>query len=232
MVDVIFDNLPVYSMLGDGRVLQTGWHRDVIDGAKYVGGKIFYIDDTADGAEYTFYTSTGKIIREGIRVGDAPFAYTVSGTPTKDKFYVFNANAVNSKTWTYQDDSGNWVHESLGTQDGIGKGKTNTAIVLAKSEGAYGSHAGTIWNSLNLLNSVEDKGCNDWFVPSKEELERLRLATDRDGNKLTTLFSNTSICSSLEYDQGNAVVWLYRDGVWGNYGYKNYTYAVPAARSF
>lgn len=231
MAEVIFENVPVYSLLGDGRVLQTGTHRDVVDGAKYVGGKIFYIDDTAEGAEYTFYSSTGKIIRESdIRVGDEPYAYTVSGTPTKDKYYVFNENAVNSKTWTYNNGS-EWVYNSLGTQDGIGKGKTNTAIVLAADGGAYGSYGGTIWNSLNSLNTVADKGCADWFVPSKEELERLRLATDRNGNALTTLFSNTYIWSSFEYSETNAWGWNYYFQGW-HYGTKVVTDALVAARGF
>jgi len=229
MSSVVFDNLPVYSMLGDGRVLQTGWHRDVIEGSKLCGGKIFYIDNTASGATYTFYSQTGKILTD-VRVGDAPYAYTVTGTPSKDKYYIFNANAVNSKTWTYQAD-GSWVFNSLGTTDGIGTGKTNTALVMAAESGAYAAYANTVWNTLHSLNTAVDKGCNDWFVPSKAELEALRTATDRDGNALTTLFTNTTMWSSSESSANYARLWNYNGQSWIGYN-KNTTYALLAARGF
>lgn len=226
---VIFDQTPVYSMLGDGRVIQTAWHRDSGDGKLYAGGKIFYIDSTATGAEYTFYTRTGKIMTD-VQVGDEPYAYSVTGTPSKDKYYVFNANAVTSKTWTYQAD-GSWVYNSLGTTDGIGKGKGNTAIVMAADDGAYVAWSNSIWHSLKYLNDAADKGCTDWFVPSKAELEALRTAVDRDGNALTTLFSNTYIWSSFEYSADSAWYWYCTSQVWYYY-YKGNTFALVVVRGF
>lgn len=213
---VIFDQTPTYQLLGDGRVLQTGWHRDNGDGILYAGGKIFYIDPDDNGAEYVFYTRTGRIMTD-VRVGDEPFAYKVTGTPTKDKYYIFNANAITSKTWTYKNGAGEWVYTLIGTSKDIGAGKTNTASVMAADEGAYVSYTNTIWNSLNALNLASDKGCNDWFVGSEYEIEALRTAVDREGNPLTVLFSNTHIWSSSEFSATDARLWNANNQAWGNH---------------
>lgn len=197
---------------------------------KMVGGKIFYIDETATGAKYTFYSRTGKILTD-VRVGDEPYAYSVTGTPSKDRYYVFNANAVNSKTWSYQAD-GSWVYNLLGTEDGIGKGKPNTALVMAADDGAYVDWTKSIWHSLKALNDSADKRCDDWFVPSKAEVEAIRTATDRDGNSLTTLFSNTYIWSSYEFDATNAWYWHRTNQIWRNNLNKDSTSALLAARGF
>lgn len=229
MANALFDRQKVFGTLEDGRLTQIGWYTISIPDAKYVGGKIFYIDSTASGATYTFYDKKGNTI-SNVAVGDEPYAYTVTGIPNKDKFYVFNANAVTSKKWTYQKD-GDWVYNSLGTTDGIGAGRANTNIVTSADDGAYVSYADTIWNSLNSLNTNEDKGCNDWFVPSKAELEQLRIARDKDRNVLTTLFSNTYIWSSFEQSDNYAQCWTSNYQTW-NYGSKYYAFALLAARAF
>lgn len=222
--------VPIYGLTKLGKKISIGKTYRTIADAHLVGGKIFYIDDTATGATYTFFDSEGDVLTD-VRVGDSPYAYTVSGTPSKDKYYVTRASAVTSKTWTYKDGGGNWVYNALGTTDGIGKGKTNTALVIAADEGAYQSYSGTIWNSLKNINDNSVDGCNDWFVPSKAELEALRTARDRDGNALTTLFSNTYIWSSFEHSALLAWTWTYT----GQHWYTNAKYGVNAllaARAF
>lgn len=226
---VTFLGYDVYGIGSDGFMVTIGkQHRDG-EGKFYTGGKIFYIDDTATGAEYTFYNEYGSVLTD-VRVGDEPYAYSVTGTPGKDKYYVFNANAVTSKVWTYKNDA-RWVYNSLGTPDGIGKGKTNTAIVMAADDGAYVAWSDSIWHSLESMNDAVDKGCSDWFVPSKAELDALRLATDRDGNALTTLFTNTYIWSSSEVSADYAWRWHCTSQVWSNI-YKQNTLALVAVRGF
>ena len=221
--------VPIYGLTKLGKKISIGKTYRTIADAHLVGGKIFYIDDTSTGGTYTFYDSEGDVLTD-VRVGDSPYAYTVSGTPSKDKYYVTRASAVTSKTWTYQKD-GAWVYNLLGAGTAIGTGKTNTALVLAADEGAYEAYNNTIWNSLKNINDNAVDGCNDWFVPSRYELEALRTAVDRDGNALTTLFSNTHIWSSSEYNANSAWAWYYNSQPWSNTT-KDTTYALLAARAF
>ena len=98
---------------------------DAIITAEAVGGTIFYIDDTADGV-YEFYDTDGNVI-ENVQVGDRPYAYKVTTTGTKDKYYVYYDEVYHNLRWTYYRDSA-YVYESMGASDtGIGSGKTNTS---------------------------------------------------------------------------------------------------------
>lgn len=218
----------LYGAYGFNLRLCIDW--DIFNKRGYVGGKIFYIDDTSTGAEYTFYNVNGDVLTD-VRVGDAPYYYTITGTPSKEKYYVFNDNAPTDKFWTYQD-AGAWVLNLLGTGDGIGIGKSNTAIVMSADNGAYANYPNTVWNALKALNDNADKDCTDWFVPSKAELEVLRIAVDKNGNPLTTSFSNTNFWVSTEYDTQIVWLWAYSSG-WILSG-KGNNYARPfvAVRSF
>lgn len=228
-------NVNVYGITGMGKKAKIGVIPDLVDeDAYYVGGTIFYIDSTATGATYHFYDQYGEEISD-VAVGDSPYAYTVEGTPSKDKYYVFNPSAViGSKRWTYYS-NGEYVYNSLGTADGIGKGKTNTTTVMAADDGAYitndSNGVATIWYELKQFRDNKVGNCDDWFIPSKAELEALRTAVDGEGNPLTTLFTNTYIWSSYEYSAQYAWRWYYNDQAWGYY-YKDYRSALVAARGF
>lgn len=195
-----------------------------------VGGKIFFIDDTAAGATYHFYDSSGNEIQD-ISVGDEPTSYSVEGTPTKDKFYVFNNQLLTSKVWTYQQD-GDWVYNLLGTSTDVGQGRNNTDIVMAADEGKYVAQSNSIWHYLDIANTTDKPGgCDDWFVPSKDEADKLRLAVDSDGNTLVTWFTNNYIWSSSENNNVAPWYWHYSYQAWSYY-YKNDTNGVFWTRSF
>ena len=142
-----------------------------------VGGTIFYIDDTADGV-YQFFDADGNII-ENVNVGDKPYAYRVVTPGTKDKYYVYHDEIYDNLRWTYYKD-GDYVYESLSTPTSIGSGKTNTKTVMAKDSGAYiaadSNGLPTIWYQLQQVRNAKTGGCDDWFVPSSDEAEKLREA--------------------------------------------------------
>ena len=153
--------------------------------AGLVGGTIFYIDDAADG-EYEFFDANGNVI-EDVSVGDRPYAYRAIKRGSEDKYYVYHDRVYNGR-WAYfisdkRSESrplGVRVNESLGTSTGIGSGKTNTEKVMNKDGGAYVTKDvegyPTIWYQLQQVRDSKAGGCNDWFVPSKDEMEELKEA--------------------------------------------------------
>ena len=148
----------------------------IIADANPVGGTIFYIDDTADGA-YEFYDTDGNIV-ENIQVGDKPYAYKVVTPGSKDKYYVYHDELYEGR-WTYYKD-GAYVDESLNISYNDISGKTNTEIVMAKDSGAYvtadSNGSPTIWYQLQQVRNAKVGGCDDWFIPSMNETEELRKA--------------------------------------------------------
>ena len=148
----------------------------IVADANPVGGTIFYIDNTADGT-YEFYDTDGNTI-ENVDVGDKPYAYKVVTPGTKDKYYVYH-DELYEGNWTYYKD-GAYVYEYLGMSESIGSGKTNTETVMAKDSGAYitadSNGFPTIWYLLQQARDAKVGGCDDWFVPSRDEGEELRNA--------------------------------------------------------
>ena len=182
-----------------------------------VGGTIFYIDDTADGV-YEFFDANGSLIN-GVDVGDAPYAYKVVTPGTKDKYYVYH-DELYEGNWTYYKD-GAYVYEYLGMSESIGSGKTNTEIVIAKDNGAYiaadSNGIPTIWYRLQQARLAKAGGCDDWFVPSKQEIEELRLAVESGSitggvaagsSYNTSVFESNALWSSSEDEGSSAWSWF------------------------
>ena len=160
--------------IGEARVSMTP--SDV----KRVGGTIFYIDDTADGV-YEFFDVDGNVI-ENVQVGDRPYAYRAVASGSKDKYYVYYDEVFDNLRWTYCRTF--FVYESLDTSDSIGSGKINTEKVMTRDDGAYLARScglPTIWYRLHRTRLAQAGGCDDWFVPSIAEIEKLRLAI-KSGN--------------------------------------------------
>ena len=170
---------------------------------KYVGdplgGTIFYIDDTADGV-YEFYDAEGNVI-SSVAVGDSPAMYKVLTPGTKDKYYVCDTTLYPDSRWTYYK-NGKYVYNNLGTGTAIGTGKTNTNIVMAADDGAYiasdSNGYPTIWYQLQQTKAAT--GCNDWFIPSKDEMNAVQTAG-------IISFSGKYIWSSSENDSNYAWYW-------------------------
>ena len=171
-----------------------------------VGGKIFYIDDTADGT-YLFYDVGGNPIPE-VSVGSTPRSYTVLTAGSKDKYYVYHDKLYTSLTW------GKSGTTTGATGTAIGTGKSNTAILLATN--VVVSSTSTIWYKLQQIRNASTGGCNDWFVPSKDEIEKLRLAVNSGsitGGAIAgssyagSVFNHQYLWSSSEYTDEDAWLW-------------------------
>lgn len=205
-----------------------------------VGGTIFYIDDTADG-EYRFFDVDGNLI-ENVQVGDRPYAYKVVSPGSKDKYYAYY-DKLYEGSWTYCKSDG-YVLESLDTSNSVGSGKTNTEVVMAKDNGAYiaenpGWHP-TIWHQLQQARLTKVGGCNDWFIPSKYEIDELRLAI-KSGNITGGIIAGSSyeesiftykwLWSSNEYSSRLAWLWDCNIQNWTSRS-KNFNASVFFARAF
>lgn len=193
-----------------------------------IGGRIFYIDPASNGATYKFYDAQGKEITNQTVSGLANAAYySVSGTPTKDKFYAYCTND-GTPTGSILVGSGlQWggYGTTQGTTaDTIGSGKTNSATLVNK----LGNTSGTIWYWIkNTLNQALKNGCNDWFIGSKAEMDQLRTS----GTSGASAFNNYYLWSSVEYSGNYAYNWDYYFSSWNRYD-KNITYQAVALRAF
>lgn len=209
--------------------------------AKPVGGTIFYIDGIANGI-YEFFGADGSVI-ENVRVGDKPYAYRVVSGGTRDKYYVYHDELYEGR-WTYYKD---WarVHEFLGTSSANrSSGKTNTEKVMTKDNGAYitadSDGLPTIWYQLQQARLAKAGGCDDWFVPSASEAERLREAivlgsvaggTIAGSSYGDSAFYSKRLWSSSESSSQSAWVWsCYGENWLGSY--KDYSYPVFFTRAF
>ena len=214
---------------------------EVISGVKRVGGTIFFIDDTA-GGEYQFFDTWGNPI-ENVQVGDRPYYYRVVKKGSKDKFYVYHDDIYKDLRWTYFENKG-YAYESLSTSKNTGSGKANTEIVIAKDSGTYvranSNRLPTIWFRLQQVRSDKGTGCDDWFVPSIDELELLRLAI-KSGSVTggivagssynNSVFNNRWIWSSSEFLSQRAWYWHYANQCWDG-GNKGLDFSVIFIRAF
>lgn len=174
----------VYGLTDSGKKVKIG---KVNDTAEAVGGTIFYIDDAADGI-YEFFDEEGNLL-QSVNVGDRPYAYRVVRAGTRDKYYVYHDEMYTSKRWTYYKD-GAYVFDAIDSLGlGIGSGKTNTAAMMARDNGAYvtanSNGYPTIWYQLQQTRLAKAGGCDDWFVPSRSEIEELRKAIGFQVVKMT-----------------------------------------------
>jgi len=104
------------------------------------------------------------------------------------------------------------------TATALGTGNANTNTIVSV-QGA-GSYAAKLCYDL-VLN-----GYSDWYLPSKDELNKLYLNQTAIGG-----FAAAYYWSSSEYDNINAWFQNFNDGGQGNY-YKSTTYYVRAVRAF
>jgi len=117
-----------------------------------------------NGATYIFFDASGNVLPTHTVEGLATATnYIVIGTPTADKFYVYNDNAAiltENMGWGKAD-------TLVGTQDGIGKGRINTNAAMALS----GWESTSIWTALATVNTNAIGGRNDWYIGSSAELD-------------------------------------------------------------
>ena len=158
-----------------------------------------------------------------------PLTYTVGDTGPAGGL-IFYDKGSSSDGWRYleaapSDQStgiqwynGNYVVIGA-TGTAIGTGQSNTtAIVTTQGAGSYAA---------SLCNDLTVGGYTDWFLPSKDELNKLYLNQFAIGG-----FAANFYWSSSEYDANFAWFQFFPLGDQTNEGYKIYEVRVRAVRAF
>ena len=117
---------------------------------KYVGGIIFYIDDTADGT-YTFKNAQGQVVSAPTVGTDCTgWTYEVTGA-TKDKFYVYNPSAMfkRDRTGTQADPFVAWTYLDTTNQSYIDGKSYTSGLPTGKQEYEYYGYNGRVYETLN-----------------------------------------------------------------------------------
>jgi hypothetical protein len=115
----------------------------------------------------------------------------------------------------------NGIHTTTGaTGTAIGTGLANTNTLIFNQSGTPISYAA------GIARAYTGGGFNDWFLPSKDELNKLFLKRVTIGG-----FSHYFYWSSSEYDDYNAWSQNFYAGD-QYYDGKNYSYYVRAVRAF
>ena len=215
---------------------------NAVSDLKRVGGTIFYIDNAIHSV-YEFFDINGNLI-ENVQMGDKPYAYRIISKDSGDKYYVYHDELYTSNMrWAYYKE-GEFVLESLNTLNVAGLGKANTEIVMTKDNGAYIAEDSdgypTIWYQLQQVRNAKVGDCNDWFIPSRGEVEELRLAIKSGiitGGTIAgplygkSVFSDNYIWTSSEYSSQNAWIWDCDSQSW-DYDTKNGYDSVFFVRAF
>ena len=111
------------------------------------------------------------------------------------------------------------------TATAVGTGSANTTAIIS-SQGNTGSHAAKL--CADYTNNETGTGVfSDWFLPSKDELNKIWENRIAIGNLATNYY-----WSSSEVDASNAMVQYFSEGYSSDWRLKNSTRYVRAIRSF
>lgn len=218
----------VYGITESGKKVKIGTVTTSDPDIHRVAGKIFYIDDNASGASYTFYDENGNEI-QSVSVGDEPYAYKVNGTPSADKYYIANPNILGDGKWRPGTSTSTVSPVTSDYTGAIGTGKLCSEEAMSALDGALVQSSETVWYAVNQINNAAGAVASDWYLPSKDEL------TELYNSEVIENFSHNKVWSSTEHirtsDGLTNTAYFIDDGVW-DYQYNiNVAYAY-AIRSF
>lgn len=158
---------------------------------KHVGGMIFFIDSEST-EEVEFFDIRGQKVNPSI--GDMPHSYRVTKEGNRPKFWVFNSRMRSYKRW--MPDSTRYTY--LETLEKLGSGAENTEKAIGAFGIIYGEDQDTIWDFIVEMRALKVGGCDDWFVPSMEEMVKLRefFMANKESDQFVDPFDITSLWSS------------------------------------
>ena len=138
-------------------------------------------------------------------------------------------NGLGDYAFGYYRDSDNGTNSVVGTETGIGTGRSNTEkLVAAMGDIAYLEESGSK-KGLYAAKVVQDSrqgGYDDWFLPSKDELNLMY--ENIAGPNLCAL-SGYNYWSSSEFNEGRAWVQFFVDGTQNGYpcNGSNFVHVLP-----
>jgi hypothetical protein len=174
--------------------------------------------DTAFGNDVNFTTAVNYAIGDSYQGGKIAYIFQygdpgfISGethgliTPINDQ-----SNGIRWYNGSYI------VTGAIGTA--LGTGNSNSSIIISNQ--GVGSYAAKLCYDLTI------GGYTDWYLPSKDELNKLYLNKSIIGG-----FANADYWSSSEYNSTQAWGQSFINGYQGYGGTKNSSYNVRAVRSF
>ena len=193
---------------------------------KQVGGRIFFIDNEST-EEVEFFDIRGRKVNP--KVGSMPYSYRVTKEGDRPKFWVFNSRMGTWKRWIPY----NTRYTCLATLEKFGSGAENTEKAIEAFGIVYGKDRDTIWDFIIEMRALKVCGCDDWFVPSREEMVKLRefFTANKGPDQLVDPFDITLLWSSSGPSSSYAWLWTYYDQAWG-YSYKGNYFSVCGVRAF
>jgi uncharacterized repeat protein (TIGR02543 family) len=179
----------------------------------YAKWRPYVIGDTGPGRGTIFYRSEAGFTM----TDDNSTAYYLESAPS---------GGYSSREWA------SWAFDSTniaGTETGIGTGRKNTALILARDANAP---AALECRNYNYNNTVK----TDWFLPSREELVQFSNYKTGAGEQLSSL-PYYSFWSSSQYNSTKAWALSYHRDAYPNKTFtedidKNIRYYVWAIRAF
>lgn len=146
--------------------------------------------------------------------GEGKIIAPIEGTNGNDRFYVMKLDDFNSGTeYCWYDDAEGKLDNGVGpTEDDFGKGRTNTATMIAEwnkgENGKYGQqNTGTyddVWGAIQE-EVGEDLNNPKWFIPSKSEWAAFGEAFNIMNSNMNTYNLSNSYWSS-SHSSGSAWV--------------------------
>jgi TolB-like protein len=160
------------------------------------------------------------------------FSYGV-GSPGPGGGIVFYDKGSSGDGWRYLEAApasaefraewGAYEKNVSGTSTGVGTGKRNTQVIVE-----YLRQIGECGKAAQLCDSFVMNGYDDWFLPSKDEINLMYQNLKRKG---LGNFSNTWYWSSSRYDNKYSWVQYFSAGS-QDYTIKDGTYSVRCVRAF
>lgn len=193
-----------------------------------VGGRIFFVDGESD-EEVEFYDKEGRLIPE-VKAGDMPYRYRITKKGSKPKYWVYHHKFSKWLQWRPDEDK---YRVLIGTSEEFLTGAENTKKALDAFPANAEGFKDTIWAYILVMRSEKWGGCDDWFVPSKGELDVLRkFFQSETANELGLVnpFDITWLWSSAEYSAQYAWFWNCNGQYWYN-SYKLSNYSVCGVRA-
>lgn len=209
---------------GNGKMVYecTGCHEKRTEYKSYsigdagpAGGLVFY-DCDAD-------NDTGNA--DGLKSSECGWRYLeTTSADLVSPYYCFGL-------FRESDDGAN---QTVGTNTGIGAGKSNTeALVAAMGDEAYSASSGsakTADYAAKVCADYSAGGKDDWFLPSKDELDLMYENLQKKGSGG---FASNDYWSSSEYGDNASNAWYqnFNSGDQGNFG-RTPNFRVRPVRAF